>query len=117
MKDFKKMPKMACGGGVKKMQAGGSAIADKIINGNSSLANKIMGSEQDFDKKVNLDRTHPKYIVKSPVLNEKFGMPEETQLKYKERRMTPVEVPVKQTEKGMGLLKRGGKVKRGNKKK
>jgi hypothetical protein len=110
MKDFKKMPKMACGGGVKKMQTGGSALADQIRNEKPSLANKMMNSEQDFDKKVNLDRTNPKYIARSPVLNEKFGMPEETQLKYKERRMTPVEMPVKQTEKGMGLLKRGGKV-------
>ena len=32
MKDFKKMPKMACGGGVGKYQAGGSALADKIRN-------------------------------------------------------------------------------------
>lgn len=115
MKDFKKMPKMACGGGVKKMQSGGSALADQIRNEKPSLANKMLNSEQDLDKKVNLDRTNPKYIAKSPVLNEKFGMPEETQLKYKERRMTPVEMPVKPMGNGAGtFLKRGGKV---NKKK
>jgi hypothetical protein len=110
MKDFKKMPKMACGGGVGKYETGGSVLADKIRNERPSFANKMMNSEEDFDKKVNLDRTNPKYTVKSPALNQKFGMPEETQLKYKERSMTPVEMPVKQTEKGMGLLKRGGKV-------
>jgi hypothetical protein len=30
MKDFKKMPKMACGGGVKKMQAGGN-VSDMYV--------------------------------------------------------------------------------------
>jgi len=31
MKDFKKMPKMACGGGVKKYETGGSVLKDSYL--------------------------------------------------------------------------------------
>jgi hypothetical protein len=68
MKDFKKMPKMACGGGVKKMAGGGLASEDMyspsqvndLLNKGHYVDKTISKSEaKEFDKTLKIDRTKP----------------------------------------------------------
>jgi len=68
MKDFKKMPKMACGGGVKKYADGGLAAEDMyspsqvndLLNKGHYVDKTISKSEaKEFDKTLKIDRTKP----------------------------------------------------------
>ena len=105
MKDFKTMPKMACGGGLKKYNAGSSVKFDR----------------DPVSKKVEFDGEQ--VDVKPAAMPGRFGMPKP--------KSSPVYMPgnlggSKKTVNipGIGEVnrsdiearKKGGKVKRGNKK-
>ena len=68
MKDFKKMPKMACGGGVKKYAGGGLAAEDMyspsqvndLLNKGHYVDKTISKNEaKEFDKTLKIDRSIP----------------------------------------------------------
>jgi len=110
MKDFKKMPKMASGGGVKKYSNGGDVVEE---------VRKAIRSGKDLDPG----------IMKEPKQRE-ITFPGEKPVKYNAVEMPNLErgegvnVPgygrVKpapsKTRGNLQLLKKGGKAKRGNKK-
>ena len=105
MNDFKKMPKMACGGSVKKMQAGGSA-SDPV-----EMPSRF-GSSKPRTKIVDGKNT----LVNPPVeMPSRLGSS-----KLRTRNIDGEDVPVNpmptKTRGNLDLLKKGGKVKRGNKK-
>jgi hypothetical protein len=115
MKDFKKMPKMVCGGGVKKMQAGGrfsDDIAEAFRSGKAKPA--PMPSDKgnrDYGFDVpGMGRVKP-IEMPSDKGNRDYGFDVPGM-----GRVKPIETPRKTIHEAM-LLKKGGKVKRGNKKK
>jgi len=118
MKDFKKMVKMAIGGGVKKMQAGGSS-SDDIVEAFRSGKAKPMPmpsdkSNRDYGFDVpGIGRAKP-VEMPSDKSNSNYGFDVPGMGRAK-----PVEMPIKtrQAIHDAMLLKKGGKVKRGNKKK
>ena len=80
MKDFKTMPKMACGGGVKKYAAGGSIRVDtspKYANSQMTSVRKQLADQakafkperdkasEEYDEKVK-KRTQPNISTMSP---------------------------------------------------
>jgi hypothetical protein len=97
MKDFKKMPKMACGGGVKKYQAGGIATMADMYVPEKPMA-EMYAPEKPMAEMYVPEKMPRKKVIKPA--------PEEFNLHK----------TVKQAA-GQGGLKTGGKVKRGNKKK
>ena len=115
MKDFKKMPKMACGGGVKKYADGGDVVADyKAAIKSGNVVDRMPKPERDPGT--------------NPYLSRVLGVSSDT--KYEDRMPKRIPTgkvniggermdmrPPKITENGAMLLKKGGKVKRGNKKK
>ena len=88
MKDFKKLPKMACGGKVKKYDGGGSVLDDPIGAYKSGKVKAVPMPTPD----------------RNPEGRDIPGV----------GRVKPVPMP---TRGDAMLLKKGGKVKRGNKKK
>jgi hypothetical protein len=115
MKDFKKMPKMACGGGVKKYEDGGGVLADyKTAIKSGNIVDRMPTSRRN-------DGTNP-------TASRAVGAPEDTKYEGRMRMPEPsgtVNIPgvgkmqraPVQTSENSILLKKGGKTKRGNKKK
>ena len=116
MKDFKKMPKMACGGGVKKMADGGDVDLDAYVRKTTGLPvskNKAATPSAAVKKNTGPTPNINDVVRKSMGMVKKYDdAPEPTTSipKY-----TGPEVNVNDLVKSQ--LKRGGKVKRGNKKK
>jgi hypothetical protein len=99
MNDFKKMPKMACGGGVKKYNEGSSVTSVEMPSrfGSSKPRTKIVDGRN--------------VLVNPPV--------EMSNLKQGSKGSSPSVSETKPSTSPRGnleLLKKGGKVKRGNKK-
>ena len=104
MKDFKKLPKMACGGGVKKYNEGSSVTPVEMPSrfGSSKPRTKIVDGKST--------------LVNPPVeMPSRFGSSAP-----RTRKIDGEDVPVNsaptKTRGNLELLKKGGKVKRGNKK-
>ncbi len=100
MKDFKKLPKMACGGGVKKYNEGGrtSEPVEMPSRFGSSKPKTIIVDGKEF-------------LRNPPVEMSNFGKGN--------KGSSPTVMETKPTTRPRGnleLLKKGGKVKRGNKK-
>ena len=111
MKDFKKMPKMACGGGVKKYSEGGDIVAEarKAIRSGKDLDPGMMITPKP--RTVNIDGNEVEMkSVPMPQLKGGEGGRDVPGL----GKIKPVQMP--QTRGNLELLKKGGKVKRGNKK-
>jgi hypothetical protein len=100
MKDFKKLPKMACGGGVKKMNEGGY-------------------TRESVEMPSHFGSTKPRTMIvdgKNTLKNPPVEMPN---LRQGNKGSSPTVMETKPSTKSRGnleLLKKGGKVKRGNKK-
>jgi hypothetical protein len=110
MNDFKKMPKMACGGGVKKYNEGGDIVAEarkSIRESNSAEMPSRFGSSKPgtmiVDGKITL-RNPP---VEMPKLRQGNKGSSPTIMETK---------PSTNPRNNLEHLKKGGKVKRGNKK-
>ena len=109
MKDFKKLPKMACGGGVGKYNTGGDVVAEarKAIRSGKDLDPGIMLTPKPRTmniggKDVELKATEMPNLDRGEGVNVPgYG------------RVKPAPM---QTRGNLQLLKKGGKVKRGNKK-
>jgi len=107
MKDFKKMPKMACGGGVKKYATGGDILADyKKAVKEGTLEKPSLLEVKPKSKTINVDGTDVNYNnravpMPSPKASTDFNVVGEARTPRSE----------------MKGLKTGGKVKRGSKKK
>jgi hypothetical protein len=109
MNDFKKMPKMACGGGVKKMAEGGDIVAE---------ARKAVRAGKDLDSGM-LRTTKPTTMnfdgkdvpISSVEMPNRFGSS-----KPRTRNMFGEDVPVNPTPTrprgNLELLKKGGKAKK-----
>lgn len=116
MKDFKTLPKMKTGGKVKKYADGGEISKDDVISAIRS------------GKAVDRMPTPSRGDGTNPTLSRAIGAPENS--KYVDRMPMPspsntINIPgygraqraaPKTTPSGALLLKKGGKVKRGNKK-
>jgi len=109
MKDFKKMPKMACGGGVKKYQAGGDVLSD-------FRATQKPLSQETLDKKLPVykGKIGPDGQVTRPEMSPDM---KEKSLPVFRGKIGPNGQVVKpemdpEMRKNM-LMKTGGKVKRG----
>jgi hypothetical protein len=113
MKDFKKMPKMACGGGVKKMQAGGSSTDDDIMEAIRSGRAKPVPMPSGRGNPEGVDIPGMGRVKPVPMPSGR-GNPEGVDIPGVGR-VKPVPMP--KTRGEAMLLKKGGKVKRGNKKK
>jgi len=116
MKDFKKMPKMACGGKVKKYADGGDVDLDAYVRKTTGLpASKNTAATPSAAVKRNVGPTPNinDVVRKSMGMAKKYDdVPEPTTSAPK---YTGPEVNVNDLVKSQ--LKRGGKVKRGGKKK
>jgi hypothetical protein len=112
MKDFKKMPKMACGGGVKKYSEGKEVEPSFLRTGKTDL------------KPMLRHRDKPDPFMATPVdMPSRLGA-------AKQSENTPISMPNRLGSSravnvpGLGIIerdemqarKKGGKVKRGNKK-
>jgi len=109
MKDFKKMPKMACGGGVKKMSEGGDIVAEarKATRAGKDLDSGMIRTPKT--KTMNFDgKDVPISSVEMP---NRFGSS-----KPRTRNMDGENVPVNPTPTrprgNLELLKKGGKAKK-----
>jgi hypothetical protein len=108
MKDFKKLPKMACGGGVKKYNEGSSVKVDR----------------EPVEMPSRFGSSKPRTMIvdgKNTLRNPPVEMPSRFgSSKPRTRNIDGENVPVNpttpQTRGNLELLKKGGKVKRGNKK-
>jgi hypothetical protein len=115
MKDFKKMPKMACGGSVGKYSSGGDVDLDLYVRKTTGLpASKNTAAAPSAAVKKNTGPTPNinDVVRKSMGVTKKYDdapEPSTSVPKY-----TGPEVNVNDLVKSQ--LKRGGKVKRGNKK-
>jgi hypothetical protein len=108
MKDFKTMPKMACGGGVKKYNEGGNIVeeARKAIRSGKDLDPGMMRTPKP--RSMNIDGKDVEMkAVEMPERN--YGGTNIPGV----GRVKPVTLP---SQGRLELLKKGGKVKRGNKK-
>ena len=108
MKDFKTMPKMACGGGVKKYNEGGDIVAEarKAVRAGKDLDPGIMAKSKP--RTMNIDGKDVE--IKS------IEMPN---LRQGNKGSSPTIMETKPSTNPRGnleLLKKGGKAKRGNKK-
>ena len=100
MKDFKKLPKMACGGGVKKYNEGG-------YTSNSVEMPSRFGSSKPRTMIVDGKETLRNPPVEMPNLRQGNKGSSPTIIETK---------PSTNPRRNLDLLKKGGKVKRGNKK-
>jgi hypothetical protein len=108
MKDFKKMPKMACGGGVKKYADGGDIEeARKAIRSGKDLDPGMMRTPKSRTMNIGGKDVELK-AVEMPNLDRGEGV---NVPGYGRMKPAPM-----QTRGNLQLLKKGGKVKRGNKK-
>jgi hypothetical protein len=109
MKDFKTMPKMACGGGVKKYNEGGDIVAEarKAVRAGKDLDPGIMAKSKP--RTMNIDGKDVEMkSIEMPNLNRGEGV---NVPGYGRVKPAPM-----QTRGNLQLLKKGGKAKRGNKK-
>jgi hypothetical protein len=106
MNDFKKMPKMACGGGVKKYNEGG-------YTSNPVEMPSRFGSSKPRTMIVDGKNTLRNPPVEMP---SRFGS-SKPRTRNIDGENVPVNPTTPQTRNNLELLKKGGKVKRGNKKK
>jgi hypothetical protein len=99
MKDFKTMPKMACGGGVKKYNEGSSVKPVEMPSrfGSSKPRTKIVDG-------------------KNTLVNPPVEMPNLRQGNKGSSSSVMETKPTTNPRDNLDLLKKGGKVKRGNKK-
>jgi hypothetical protein len=115
MNDFKKMPKMACGGGVKKYQSGGDVDLDAYVRKSTGLpASKNTAAAPSAAVKKN---TGPNPNI-NDVVRKNMGLTK----KHNDSPEPTTSIPkytgpaVDVNDLVKSQLKRGGKVKRGNKK-
>jgi hypothetical protein len=110
MKDFKKMPKMACGGDVRKYSEGGDIIeeARKAVRSGKNLDPGMMIKPKPRTMNIDGEDVELK-SSKMPNLNRNEGINIPGHGNVKPAPM--------QTRGNLQLLNKGGKVKRGNKKK
>ena len=99
MKDFKKLPKMACGGGVKKYNEGSSVTSVEMPSrfGSSKPRTMIVDGKETLRK--------PPVEMSNLRQGNKGSSPSVSETK-----------PSTSPRSNLELLKKGGKVKRGNKK-
>lgn len=110
MKDFKTLPKMKCGGGVKKY-AEGSSVGDIVEAIRSGKAKPVpMPSGQGHESGVDI----PGYGRVKPVEMPQLKNDNEVNIPGVGR-FKPSSIKTK-TRGDLQLLKKGGKTKRGNKK-
>ena len=116
MKDFKKMPKMACGGSVGKYSSGGDVDLDAYVRKTTGLpaSKNTAATPSDAVKK----NTGPTPNI-NDVVRKSMGIAK----KYDDAPEPTTSIPkytgpaVDVNDLVKSQLKRGGKVKRGNKKK
>jgi hypothetical protein len=116
MKDFKKLPKMACGGGVGKYNNGGDVDLDAYVRKSTGLAaSKNTAATPSAAVKRNVGPTPNinDVVRKSMGVVKKYDDAPEPSTSIP--KYTGPEVNVNDLVKSQ--LKKGGKVKRGNKKK
>jgi hypothetical protein len=100
MKDFKKMPKMACGGSVGKYEEGGEVSYDRFNAPELKTGQKL--GESAFEKAESKYR-QDRGMTKSSVESTRFG-----QKAYEEAQNKAI----RESTKGIQSKKRGGKVKK-----
>jgi hypothetical protein len=110
MKDFKKMPKMACGGGVNKYSEGGDVIEEvrKAVRAGKDLDPGMMAKSKPRTMNIGGKDVALK-ATPMPTLSQDDEITIPGIGKAKPAPM--------QTRGNLQLLKKGSKVKRGNKKK
>ena len=109
MKDFKKMPKMACGGGVGKYNTGGDVIEEvrKAVRSGKDLDPGMMAKSKPRTMNIGGKDVEMK-AIEMPNLDRGEGIDVPGYGRVKPAPM--------QTRGNLQLLKKGSKVKRGNKK-
>jgi hypothetical protein len=110
MNDFKKMPKMACGGSVKKYNEGGDIVAEarkSIRESNSAEMPSRFGSPKPRTMIVDGKEIPRPPPVEMPKFRQGNKGSSPTIMETK---------PSTNPRNNLELLKKGGKVKRGNKK-
>lgn len=107
MKDFKKMPKMACGGGVKKMQAGGASSDTDFIKAlKTGKAKPVEMPSRNFPAKTVTIDGEMSEAKPAATPERSYGGSNIPGV----GRVKPAPMP---SRGDLQLLKKGGKVKRG----